>query len=319
MLGVVVAVGGGLFWSEQRRVDEIVATEQALRAQFAQMPLPRAVARCHELWSLQQADPLPVALAWQPGLLDVYLLAGVDDRSMRHLACDGAEIRQGPRVPRVALDRLPEAEGPAAEWPNLLERAARANAEGLEALELALDPKPGSADPVIERRWQGGAAQGNGPLAAGLPRLFSAQPPGMAQAPLLQPLTAYDWLKDPRAAFAILGDHVPPDSRVVLLEMGSARLTVVVTGRFEQDGGRPPAPFGEADFDEHGVRRTGYWYPREQPTWGCTVGRPLAEVKESFLAQWAQARPDTYYARYGCGEGIEPGGAWRFMVPKRRR
>lgn len=319
MLAVVVTVGGGLFWSEQRRVDAIVATEQALREQFAQMSLPQAVARCRELWRLQQADPQPVALAWQPGLLDVYVLAGVDERSMRHLSCDGAELRQGPRVPRVAQDRLPAPDGPAVEGPNLLERAAGTNVEGLQALELALDPKPGSPDAVIERRWQGGAAQGGHPLSAMLPRLFSAPPAGLPQAPLLQPLVQYDWLKDPRAAFSLLGDHVPPDSRVVLLEMGATRLTVMVTGRFEQDGGRPPAAFGEADFDEHGVRHTSFWYPREQPTWGCSVGRPLAEVREAFLAQWAQARPDTYYARFGCGEGVEPGGAWRFTAPRRRR
>lgn len=318
-VAAMLAVVGGLWWSEQRRVDAIVGTEQALREQFTHLGLPEAVARCRELWSRLQSDPRPVALAWQPGLLDVYLLAGVDERSMRHVACDGVEIRQGLRVPRPLLDRLPGREAAAAPLPNLLEVAAQPRAPGLQAIELALDPHPSAAVGVLQRGWRDGQPQPSHALAADLPRLFSVQPPGLPAAPLLQPLVAHDWLKDPQAAFSVLADHVPPDSRVVLLELGSQRMTVTVTGRFEQDGGRPPAGYGEADFDEHGVRSIGWWYPREQPTWGCAVGRPLAEVREAFLAQRSQARPDSYHARYGCGEGIEPGGAWQFMAPRRRR
>lgn len=323
---LLVAAIGWLWFDRQQERAAVEAHEEAQAEAFARLPLAQAVAHCRALWRQNHYDQAPLALAWQPGQLDWYVLKGIDTRSMQHFHCDGVRVERGARVPRVLLDRVPasDAAGSSADELNLFDHYASAAAAllpSLQALEAAVDPQQPAARTPLERQWVGGVPQFSHSTVAALPRLFAEPPPQLPPAPGPQPLPVHDWLKDPQAAFSLLGDHVPSDAQVARLDIGSDRLTVVILGSFPQDGGRGPAPFGEATFDEYGVRDTGWWYPRDHPSSGCALGRPLAEVRAAYLQHPQRDNPELLYATYGCGarQGIEPGGEWTLRLPQRRR
>ena len=46
-------------------------------------------------------------------------------------------------------------------------------------------------------------------------------------------------------------------------------------------------PFGDRSFDEYGVADMDWWYPRDDPGFGCRTGQPLAVVRAAFDAALA--------------------------------
>ena len=161
-----------------------------------------------------------------------------------------------------------------------------------------------------------------GPVAADFALLFSQRPAPLAAAPFapLAPLTATNWLKQPQAAFALLSDHVPPDAHIARLSFGSDGISLTIRGRIQNLDGKPPAACGDARFDEYGVRDADWWYPRDDPTYGCSVGHTLAEVRSMFLQHRSAGDPDLLSADYGCrGRNTAPThGEWVLRLPRRR-
>ncbi|MCA0244892.1 MAG: hypothetical protein LCI02_29165 [Proteobacteria bacterium] len=311
------------------------ATAPASTAALA--ALAPAVQRCHALWLAGHWDQAPLALAWQPGRLDWYVEEGVDRDSMRHFHCDGVSMQRGARYRRVLAERLP----PPSDEPRLLLRdlnlfthyAQAAADDGLLALEAAQDPQDPTRRPPIERRWTAAGARPSGPAAAdfalllqtGLPAAVAAAAATTASAastlqppPPLQPLQPRDWLRRPQEAFALLGDHVPPASNVAAIDLRESAITLTIVGPIPNFDGKPPAPYGDASFDEYGVRDTSWWYPRDDGTQRCTVGRPLDEVRALYLQQPAAADPAVWAASYGCDGRGDERGRWTLRLPRRR-
>jgi hypothetical protein len=323
----VAGVGGWLWWQEQAVQQQVEDHTVAQIDRFRQLPLAQAVSHCHALWLQNHWDQAPLALAWQPGRLDWYVLEGMESASMRHFRCDGAVAERGARHPRILRERDPAPTGEPRNVLrdlNLFTHYAQAGVDpALVALEAAQDPQDPRGPAPIERRWSAdGRAVQRGPVAADFALLFSQRPAPLAAAPFapLAPLTATNWLKQPQAAFALLSDHVPPDARIARLSFGSDGISLTIRGRIQNLDGKPPAAFGDARFDEYGVRDADWWYPRDDPTYGCSVGHTLAEVRSMFLQHRSAGDPDLLSADYGCrGRNTAPThGEWVLRLPRRR-
>ncbi len=327
LLLALAGTGAWLWWqqqAEQQQVDDHVQTEVS---RFRQLPLAQAVAHCHALWLQNHWDQAPLALAWQPGRLDWYVLDGTDMASMRHFSCTGAGFERGARFARILRERDP---APSGESRNLLRDlnlfahyAQRPADTSTVALEAAQDPQDPQGQTPIERRWAAdGRGTTSGAAAADFALLFSQRPAALASAPheALARLTPTNWLKQPQAVFALLGDHVPPDARIARLSFGSDSISLTIRGRIPNLDGKPPAAYGDASFDEYGVRDADWWYPRDDPTYGCSVGHTLAELRAMFLQHRSAADPDLLSADYGCrGRDAAPThGAWTLRLPRRR-
>ena len=328
LLLALAGTGAWLWWdqrAERQQVDDHAQTEVS---RFRQLPLALAVAHCHALWLQNHWDQAPLALAWQPGRLDWYVLDGTDMASMRHFSCTGAGFERGARFGRVLRERDP---APGGQSRNLLRDLnlfafyAQGPADPTTvALEAAQDPLDPQGPAPIERRWSAdGTGTTSGAAAADFPQLFSQRPPAPATIPFpaLTRLTPNDWLKQPEAVFVLLGDHVPPDARVAHLAISSDRIDLTIRAQVPNLDGKPPAPFGDATFDEYGVRDADWWYPREDPSRACAVGHTLAEVRDLYLQHPSARRPDLLSARYSCnGKAASPTfGSWSLSLPRRRR
>lgn len=327
LLLAVAGAGAWLWWEQQADRQQVDDHAQAEVSRFRQMPLPQAVAHCHALWLRNHWDQAPLALAWQPGRLDWYVLEGTDGASMRHFSCTGSDFERGARYERVLRERDPP---PQSEARNLLRDlnlfahyAQSPPDTGTVALEAAQDPQDPQGPAPIERRWSlDGHAVSAGPAAADFALLFSQRPPVPASTPYpaLKRLTPTDWLKQPEAVFALLGDHVPPEARVARLSIGSDRIDLTIRASVPNLDGKPPARFGDATFDEYGVRDADWWYPRDDPSQACAVGHTLAEVRALYFQHRHVGHADLLAARYGCtGQAPVPAqGSWTLSLPRRR-
>ncbi|MFT3819201.1 MAG: hypothetical protein QM750_16425 [Rubrivivax sp.] len=323
IVGLLVA------WWWPRPVDDAPPATAAPAAAAAPLPLAQAVQRCHALWLAGHWDQAPLALAWQPGRLDWYVQDGVDLDSMRHFHCDGQTMARGARYRRILAERLP----PAADEPrsvlrdlNLFKHYAQpaSDASALLALEAAQDPQDPTRPQPIERRWTAAGPQTSGPAPADFALLLQPGLPAAAAAaaapapPPLSRLEPRNWLRRPQEAFALLGDHVPPEARVAAIDLCEDSITLTILGRIPNFDGKPPAPYGDASFDEYGVRDASWWYPRDDGTRRCTVGRPLDEVRALYLQHSAAADPAVWSAEYGCDERSDGQGRWTLRLPRRR-
>lgn len=321
-VAVFAVIVGVAQCSVQSDVESTGRTEQAQREAFMAMRLPQAIARCRELLGPRR-EAKPVAAAWQPGRLDWYELRDFDRRVMRLVSCDGAQVSEGAGVPRVWADRLPPVEDSDEAQAALFQRLEREPDDGVQALEVALDPQPGDDPPWVQRRWVSGSAQPDDPRMDELPRLFAAQPPGLPSAPLLSPLPTIAWAKSPQAAFEQLARHVPPDARVVRVEIGMRRLDVAIAGPLPGDEAGRASPYGELSFDEFGAPSAPSWRATDSVHGGCAWGRPLPGVRDAFWAEWPRDPKRVVGARFGCGrtvvQGIELDGKWQIHLQARRR
>lgn len=327
LLMLLVAAALAHFWWPRPAADDDQQPAAAAPSAPPPLPLAQTVQRCHALWLAGHWDQAPLALAWQPGRLDWYVEDGVDRETMRHFHCDGLAVQRGARHARILAERLP----PASDEPrsllgdlNLFKHYAQAAADpALLALEAAQDPQDPTRPQPIERRWTAAGAQTGGPAPADFALLLQPEPPGAAAAaasapPRLLPLPPRNWLRRPQEAFALLGDHVPPEARVAAIDLRENAITLTILGRIPNFDGKPPAPYGDASFDEYGVRDANWWYPRDDGTRRCSVGRPLAEVRALYLQHPSAADPAVWSAAYGCDERSDGLGRWTLRVPRRR-
>lgn len=327
LLLALAGTGAWLWWEQQTGRQQVEDSVQSEVNRFHQMPLPQAVAHCHSLWLLNHWDQAPLALAWQPGRLDWYVLDGTDSATMRHFSCTGAGVERGARHVRVLRERDPTPTGEPRNVLrdlNLFAHYAQAPAiASTVALEAAQDPQDPQGPTPIERRWSAdGSSVAAGPAPADFAQLFSQRPatPASSPFPALKRLTPNDWLKQPEAVFALLGDHVPPDARVARLHIASDRIDLTIRASVPNLDGKPPARFGDATFDEYGVRDADWWYPRDDPSHACLVGHTLAEVRALYLQHRNAGQPDLLAARYACtGQTSAPTlGNWTLTLPRRR-
>jgi hypothetical protein len=326
IVALLVAAGLAL-WPQPADDDDDAPPATAAPAAAPPLPLAQAVQRCHALWLAGHWDQAPLALAWQPGRLDWYVQDGVDLDSMRHFHCDGQTMTRGARYRRILAERLP----PASDEPRSLLRdlnlfkhyaqAANDNSE-LLALEAAQDPQDPTQPQPIERRWTAAGPQTSGPAPADFASLLQPGLPAAAAAasapPPLARLEPRNWLRRPQEAFALLGDHVPPEARVAAIDLREGSITLTILGRIPNFDGKPPAPYGDASFDEYGVRDASWWYPRDDGTRRCTAGRPLDEVRALYLQHPSAADPAVWSAEYGCDEHSDGLGRWTLRLPRRR-
>lgn len=274
-------------WQAQARMD------------FASLSLPQAISKCRDWPNNELRYRAPLALAWQAGVLDWYLLEAANNSAMRRYSCDGTGITAGKRYERVLLKRAPlhDAKYPAALEQNLFDVYATFSDSGVLALEVAEDPQTGKP---VERRWlASGQVQMSNEQARLLPVLLGNVPPGLAAEPYPQ-LTAQeraDWVAQHTAAFALLSKHVPANQHIAELYIEQKTITVMVVAPVGVPA-QAPAAFGELKFDAYGVASHDTWQPTPPKGNTCQRGRSLSEI-QTLLAQ--ESKPQTMaYAWFDC-------------------
>ncbi len=274
------------------------------------MTMGQTIAHCLTLMSAYAQHQLPVALAWSPGRLDWYVLSGVDNRSMRHQSCTREGIRGGLRYPRAAISPALNAVDL-----NLFAYYASFADEGILAIEVAVDP---ATQARVERRWSQTGSYVASPAGNALPLLLHQPPPSLAvkNVPANPPLAgATHWLKQPTEVLAVLERHLPAHTRISEIDVREGRIKLTIIGPVKNFDNKPPARFGDASFDEYGIRDTDWWYPRDSGS--CSPGYSLNEVS-ALLAKASNLNdPQVWNAWFGCNQGKS--GNWVLRVPKRRR
>jgi hypothetical protein len=333
-LAAAGAFAAWVSWDNARRLREAEgerAVRTAERARlFARGEFAPIFALCRDGWREELSFyHLPSALAWTRTSLDGYFLEGVDQGSWRPLHCDAEGVRRGARVVRPLVELLPAEAVPGADsaawevWEQALnDQAAARLGAGLLAVELLPHPLTGV---VIARRWhgvEGGARPTLEPAGAppfpaliGASRRF-AMAPGTAP-PALRPLPRHRWGKEPDAAFAVVEGALPPGASVVELDFQQDSIEVSIDWPTPAFDGDPPAPYGDLDFDEHGLPSRDWWYPRTDPGFGCAKGRPLAELRAAYAAAIARVpKGASSRAWYSCSPAYGDGhqGAWHLFV-----
>jgi hypothetical protein len=269
----------------------------------------------------------PVAVAWAAGRVDGYFTEGQDEHTLRQAKCDARGVERGPRVAHPLHAFLP-AEAPAeSEVPDEGEAWGLAMAqlpERLAADELAYEvirhPVTGR---VLVRRWRKGAEGATAstdpaaappfPLLVAVPAFRPASPPSLAA---LAVVPRFDWTAQSDAAFAVIARGLPPGARVSEITLDPDKIEVQVAHPTPAFDGKPPAPFGDMEWDEYGVADRGWWYPREIAGFGCEKGRPLAALHADFADAWSRAgaRP-LARAWYSCSPAYSNGhdGTWHLL------
>ncbi len=283
--------------------------KQQARMDFQGMTMGQTIAHCRALMSGYAQHQLPLALAWSPGRLEWYVPSGVDNTSMRHQSCTSEGIRGGWRYPRAAISPALNAVDV-----NLFTYYASFADEGTVALEAAIDP---ATQTRLERRWSHAGAGTASPPAVALPLLLHQPAPHLAvkNVPANPPLAgATDWLKQPTQVLDVLARHLPPDARISEIDVREGSIKLTIVGPVKNFDNKPPASFGDASFDEYGIRDADWWYPRDSGS--CSPGYSLSQVS-ALLAQATNLNdPRVWNAWFGCNRGK---GDWVLRVPKRRR
>lgn len=310
--------------AEQNRTAE-EARIAARQQQLGRGLLDEMLALCREGWrenlGLYQE---PVALAWTRQGVDGYFFDGADGNSLRQVRCDAVGVSRGPRVAHPLHALLP-AEAPIAtddadeSWRLALGATSRTFAEGELAFELLRHPLTGQ---VLSRQWR---AAPEGAVARLLPTdapvfpLLPAAPGFQPASPLpgLAPLRRRDWTVEADAAFDLLARELPRNALVSEITLTPDEIEVQITHPTAAFDGKPPAPFGEREFDEYGVADSSWWYPREIPGFGCAIGRPLDVVRADFVQRRAQRGPQLLRAWYSCSPAYsnKHDGAWHMVTP----
>lgn len=292
-----------------------------------QMTLAQAIAHCRTLAQWQDWR-LPDALAWSRERLDWYVTQGVDAHSLRHYACDGDQVTVGQRYQRPLAHRLPAATDAPRDLSraiNLFDRYTDLPSHNWIALEVAVDPQDAVNGALFERVWVNDR-QPETPRSAGLhefPTLFSQRPAAVTNTswPALAPLSgATDWLKQPMQVMALLANHLPSDARISEIDVRGASVKVTIAGAIKNFDGKPPAPFGDATFDEYGIRDSTWWYPRD--IGGCVPGYPLSEVSARLEKHHHLNNPRVFNAAFSCRQAagsLARQGEWALRVPRSRR
>ena len=316
--------GARLQQQEAERSARVAAREPV----FARGEFDPVFALCRDAWSaeLQMSQP-PVALAWTRTTLDAYFLEGIDSSSWRRLSCSATGVLRGPRVARPLLESLPAEAAPGADsaaedpWQFALHALSRTPlGAGELAIELLPDPRTGK---VISRRWrgvEGGAKPYLDPAGAPPFPALIADPgfvyaPGAAPPPL-SVLPRHRWANQADAAFALIEKALPSGAGIAELTLSDDQIELSIEWPIPAFDGKPPAPYGDQEFDEYGVADRDWWYPRTDPGFGCGKGRPLADLRAEYAT--ARARLGTSalsQAWYSCSPAYSDGhhGAWHLF------
>lgn len=327
------ALLGGVLLVERLRLERRQAEESARvaarAAVIARGALGETLALCSEGWKNELAlHHEPVAMAFTRQGIDAYFYKGTDGNSLRQVRCDARGVQLGPRVAHPLSAQLP-AEAPAepvagsgAEWHAALDEAgARTLAPEELALELVMHPVTLA---VHRRVWRAGGEaavatvepEGAPPFSLLVASPAFPRPPGAAPPP--EPLARRRWIAEPEAAFALLAAALPRAARVSELRLEGARIEVQVDHPTAAFDGKPDAPYGDQEWDEHGVADASWWYPREIPGFGCARGETLERVRAAFEAARSRhgERP-LESAWYSCSPAYSDGqnGVWHLMPP----
>ena len=317
---LAVVLGGLAYWLDNVKDETEV---QQVRLDLTHMTMPQAITHCRSLWTAGHYDQAPLAISWHKDGLDWYVLEGLDETTMRHFGCNGGEVTRGARYERVMGRHVP---APASAPQNVVDRNlfshyAALPDPGLLAFEATEHP---ATRELIERRWpKVGAAQSGWPEAKDFPILFRQQPEGVTLEPtsLLKALPATVWIKEPARVFSLLAQELPPDAHIAELTFGDRSITVYIKGTFTNEAEKTSAPFGEATFDEYGIRAYSWWYPRQQTGSSCAPGHTLKEVAAQFATTPNADHPQLWGAYFRCRSSkgaLMEMGSWTMRVPRRR-
>jgi hypothetical protein len=232
------------------------------RSEFSRLTLPQAILRCFAMSNEISFNP-PVAIAWQPQALDLYVLEGNANSQMRHYSCDGTgTLTRGERYERVMLGRVPLRDGKlsrALPPKNLLDDYAQFSDNNVLALQAALDPATGA---LVERRWLiGGGVQSAGAdgrdfaIVLHQPRIEMVTAiAGAITEALYVPrklIVRPYWNRNPQAVFALLEEKILPTQRIAQLQFHQDGIQVTLVGPVEISD-QPPAKFASLSFDAYG-------------------------------------------------------------------
>jgi hypothetical protein len=342
VLAVVLGGVGLAIHGEQQAGEKLWRAEESARlaraagnaAQWRALAdrgdLAASLARCRDSWQGELGlHQDPVALAYTRVDLTAYFLDGADRSSVRQVGCGARGVSRGGRYAHPLQNLLPaeapavaaeaDAEGDATR--ELLRLASRTLEAGELGVELVADPLRGR---VLQRRWIS-SAQGvevvlepaDAPVFALLAGSQRLRPTVGAAPPPLQPLTRQHWLAQPAAAFSVIEKQMPAAARVSELTLDDDKIELSIQSPTPAFDGKPPAPFGDRRLDEYGIADMDWWYPRDDPGFGCRSGQPLAAVRASFEAAWA-GLGDRPLARawYSCSTAYGNGrtGAWHLQA-----
>jgi hypothetical protein len=179
-------------------------------------------------------------------------------------------------------------------------------------------------DQVFVRRWRraaSGAVAASDPadaprfpLLVAVPAFRTAPSPPLAS---LEVVPRFDWAAQPDAAFGVIARGLPAGAAVSEITLDVGKIEVQIAHPTKAFDDRPPAPFGDMEWDEYGVADRDWWYPRESPGFGCAAGRPLAELHAAFAVKWAQyGSAPLQRAWYSCSTAYSNGraGAWHLVL-----
>lgn len=337
VLVIVVAAAAAAAFLRIRHFDRLAAEQEARyeasrvaerRQALERFTLAEALRFCREGWREQLSFyQEPVAVAWSPGRVDGYFTAGRDDHSLRQARCDANGVELGPRVAHPLHAFLPAESPPESEardadeaWGLAMARVPERLGPDDLAYEVVRHPITGEA---FARRWRKGAegavASTDPPGAPGFP-LLSADPrfTPAARPPLgaLEVVPRFDWIAQPDAAFAVIARSLPRGALVSEIRLDPDRIEVQVAHPTKAFDGKPPAPFGDMEWDEYGVADRDWWYPREIAGFGCATGRPLAELHADFVSTWSRRGSlPLANAWYSCSPAYSNGraGTWHLL------
>jgi hypothetical protein len=321
-----------LIWIDEKEDRErwiaeqtLISAETAARAAFFDgATLGEILAHCTDRWRESLAIyQRPQALAFAHQRVDGYFFTGTDSMTWRRFSCTPAEVTPGPRFARALLENLPAEEAPGDDqaqedaWSMALSRIADSRLEsGLVALELVQNPRDGR---TFVRRWQGveeSLPSVEPPDAPSFPILiFDPSFSRKGSPPALETIPHFNYVENPQAAMRIIEKALPPGAKIseIQLERGKIFLRVqATTPAFE---GKPPAPYGDMSFDEYGTPDSSWWYPREDPTFGCFSGSPLPQVEAELMEKLRSYSSPLVSAWFSCSSAYsdEKTGVWHLV------
>lgn len=330
-------------WHEQQQALEWQAYEAQQQAQQAALlqPFQAAFASGDRIAALQlcqrEIDASfsyvhpPQALAWSADRVEAFVYVSAAQYGLRRLTCSADGITQG-RVDHPLAALVPVEEGSADEpdgdspWSRLESLVALAPPD-LRSIEIVVRPDSGG---MLQRRvhriesgWRIDVEPTDAPtfpLLSTSPTLLATQAEDGTDAASSLPPAAKEhpmrrWSSSTAEAFEYL-DHALPDdakARIVGLRFDDDEIEVGVAAPVSG----LDAAYGDIDFDAWGAA-TNWLYPRpEPPGFGCAVGAPLEQLRQSFLARCGELRgcnPRTHFsiADYSCSQSS--GGRWTLHI-----
>ncbi len=323
VIALVAVLGGMAYWLTQLKEE---AELQQVQTDLTRMTMAQAIAHCRALWTAGHYDQAPLAIAWHKDGLDWYVLEGLDNATMRHFGCDGSSVTRGARYPRGAQEVSRQVPAPVNEPRsipidrNLFTHYSALPEAGLRAFEATEHPATGE---LMERRWSRDGTLQSTMHDRDFPILFRHQPEGVALGnhPLLTALPATVWIRDPARVFALLEKELPRGARIAELSFDDRSITLRILGTFKNDAEKTTAPFGEASFDEYGIRNDNSWYPRDQTGASCRQGHTLNQIIPQFAQATNATNPKVSSATFNCDGGkgkVTETGSWKLRVPRQR-